>query len=160
MQTLHQALGRRTEQEVFAIARQALTDLASTSLEARMAEVFTRRLRTMDGEAKAGLAEGLKSAPAPAILRSAFALPDEERAGIQRALNDTFSADVRLRFETAPDLVSGIELTTNGHRLAWSIAEYLASLEQAIGQVVMAPDPPEGAAPPESDDPTPGPASP
>lgn len=136
---LTQAIGRRTEQEVLAIARQALTDLASTSLEARMADVFTRRLRAIDDEAKAGLAVGLTSTSAPAVVRSAFDLPDEQRAAIQRALNETFSADVRIRFETAPDLVSGIELTTNGQKVAWSIAEYLASLEKAVDELMKAP---------------------
>jgi F-type H+-transporting ATPase subunit b len=147
--TLTQALGRRTQQEVLAIARQALTALASTSLESRMTEVFTCRLRAMDGEAKAGLAEGLTSASDPAIVRSAFDLPAEARADIQRAINETFAADVRLRFETAPNLVSGIELTTNGHAVAWSIAEYLASLEKAIDELMTEPDAPQ----PEAEDP-------
>jgi F-type H+-transporting ATPase subunit b len=49
---LNQAISRRTQQEVFAIARKALTDLATTSLEERMGEVFTRRLREMDGRRK------------------------------------------------------------------------------------------------------------
>ena len=62
---LSEAISRRTRQEVFAIARKALTDLATTSLEERLAEVFTRRLREMDGKAKAGLAEALKSASGP-----------------------------------------------------------------------------------------------
>ena len=44
-QNLNQAISRRTQQEVFAIARKALADLATTSLEERMGEVFTRRLR-------------------------------------------------------------------------------------------------------------------
>ena len=35
---------------MFAIARKALTDLATTNLEERMGEVFTRRLREMDGQ--------------------------------------------------------------------------------------------------------------
>ena len=35
------------------------------------------------------------------------------RGAIQKALNETFSADVPIRFETAPDLVSGIELSTS-----------------------------------------------
>ena len=51
---LSQAIRRRTQQEVFAIARKALTDLASASLEERMAETFIRRLGAMDGKAKAG----------------------------------------------------------------------------------------------------------
>src|SRR5476651_1826413 len=111
---LKQAISRRTQQEVFAIARKTLGDLAGVSLEERMGEVFTRRLREMNGKAKEGLGEALKTATAPALVRSAFDLPAEQRAVIQSALNETFSADVRLRFETAPDLISGIELTTNG----------------------------------------------
>ena len=51
-QNLHQAISRRTQQEVFAIARKALTDLATVSLEERLGEVFTRRLREMDGKSK------------------------------------------------------------------------------------------------------------
>ena len=53
---------------------------------------------------------------------------------MQKALNETFSTDIHLRFETAPDLVSGIELTANGQKLAWSIADYLSSLEKAVGR--------------------------
>ena len=57
---LNQAIRRRTQAEVFAIARKALTDLATASLEERMAEVFIRRLRALDGQAKEALAEALK----------------------------------------------------------------------------------------------------
>ena len=49
-QNLNGALRRRTQREVFAIARKALTDLATTSLEERIGEVFTRRLREMNGQ--------------------------------------------------------------------------------------------------------------
>jgi len=53
------------------------------------------------------------------------------------------AAEVRVRFETAPDLVAGIELTTNGHKVAWSIADYLASLEKGVGELLKAKDEPE-----------------
>ena len=127
---LHLAIRRRTLQEVFAIARKALTDLATVSLEERLGEVFTRRLREMDGKAKESLGAALKESPDPAVVRSTFVLPAEQCAAIQNALNETFSAEIRVRFETAPDLISGIELTTNGQKVAWSIADYLASLEK------------------------------
>lgn len=133
---LKQALTLRTQEEVFAITRKALTDLASTSLEERMGEVFTRRLRELSGEAKDVLAAALKTATEPALVRSAFDLPDDQRAAIQNSLNETFSADVRVRFETAPELVSGIELTSNGQKVAWSIATYLASLEERIAELL------------------------
>ena len=146
---LSQAITRRTRQEVFAIARKTLADLATTSLEERAGEVFTRRLREMDGEAKAVLAEALRTASAPALVRSAFDLPEPQRAAIQQALNEAFSADIQVRFETAPDLVSGIELTTNGQKIAWSISDYLASLEKGVGELLKEKDKPEARPKPE-----------
>jgi F-type H+-transporting ATPase subunit b len=143
---LNQAISRRTQQEVFAIARKALTDLASTSLEERLGVVFIRRLREMDGEAKAGLAEALKTASHPALVRSAFDLPPEQRAAIQHALDETFSNEIHVRFETSPELVSGIELTANGHKVAWSIADYLLSLENGVSELLKAKDKPEAKA--------------
>jgi F-type H+-transporting ATPase subunit b len=133
---LNQAITRRTQQEVFAIARKTLADLTETSLEKRLVDVFIRRLRALDGEAKAVLAGALGTASGPALVRSAFELPAEQRAALQDALNETFPVEVRLRFETAPDLISGIELTTHGQKLAWSIAAYLASLEQGVGELL------------------------
>jgi len=149
--SLGEAISRRTRQEVFAIARKALTDLATTSLEERLADVFVRRLREMDGKAKAGLAEALKSASAPALVRSAFDLPEEQRAAIQDALNETFSGKIRVRFEAAPDLVSGIELTTNGQKVAWSIANYIVSLEKGVEELLKEKDKPEAESEPKAE---------
>jgi len=121
---------------VFAIARKALQDLAATSLEERMSEVFTHRLRTIDGTAKEGLGEALRTASEPVLVRSAFELPAVQRTAIQNALNETFSAEVLLRFQTVPNLIGGIELSTNGQKIAWSIADYLDSLEKNVGELL------------------------
>ena len=141
--SLGQALTLRTQQAVFAITRKALTDLATASLEERLSEVFIRRLKELDGKAKATLAEALKTAPEPALVRSAFKLPEEQCAAIQKALNETFSAEVHVRFETSPDLVCGIELSSHGQKVAWSIADYLASLEKGVGELLKEKDKPE-----------------
>ena len=110
--------------------------------------MFGRRLREMNNEAKEGLAKALKTSSDPAIVRSAFDLPSEQRAAIQHALNETFTAEIQVRFETAPDVISGIELTTNGQKVAWSIAGYLASLEKGIGELLKEKDKPEATAEP------------
>ncbi len=133
---LSKAISSRTQQEVFAITRKALTDLTTTSLEERLSEVFIRRLREMDDKAKAILGEALKTSAEPAHLRSAFELPAEQRITIQNALNETYSAEVHVRFETAPDLVCGIELTTNGQKIAWSISDYLDSMEKGVAELL------------------------
>ena len=51
-------------------------------------------------------------------------------------MNETFAADTHVQFETAPELVSGIELSTNGQKVAWSIADYLATLEKSAGELL------------------------
>ena len=132
---LHEAIIRRTQQEVFSIVRKTLTDLSTTSLEERLGEVFTRRLREINGDGKKGLAAALKTGSDPAVVRSTFDLPADQRAAIQNALNETFSAEVRVRFETAPDLIGGIELTTNGQKVGWSIADYLSSMETNVAKL-------------------------
>jgi F-type H+-transporting ATPase subunit b len=133
---LGSAITNLAKQEVFGIARKTLADLATVSLEERMGEVFTRRLREMDGKAKALLGAALKSSSEPAIVRSTFDLGANQKAAIQNALNETFSAEIHIRFETSPDLISGIELTTNGQKVAWSIADYLASLGKGVDELL------------------------
>ena len=135
-ENLNQALLQLTQQEVFAIARKALTDLAGAGLEERMCDVFMDRLRKMDVESKAGLAKALTTASEPAVVRSAFDMPPAQRSALQKALNETFSADIHIRFETAPNLVSGIELVSNGQKVAWSIADYLEALKNGVDEIL------------------------
>jgi F-type H+-transporting ATPase subunit b len=140
VRNLNEAICRRTQQEVFAIARKALAGLATDSLEARIVEVFITRLRAMDGKEKEELAEALKTPSGPALVRSAFELPAAQRMALQKALGETFSAEVHVRFEIAPDLVSGIELTASGQKIAWSISDYLASLKKGVDELLKQTD--------------------
>jgi len=133
---LNQAISRLTQKEVFAITRKALTDLATTSLEERMGEVFDRRLRELDDKSKSVLGEALKKNSESALIRSTFDLPEAQRVAIQNALNETFSAEIHIRFETSPELISGIELSSNGQKVGWTIADYLASLEKGVGELL------------------------
>lgn len=125
---------RHAQDQVFDISRRVLGDLASVSLEQQACEVFIQRLRAIDGAARATLGAALEAASdaEPALLRSAFDLPAAQRAAIQAALDESFGQPIPLKFETAPDLVSGIELSVQGQKLAWSIADYLAALASRL----------------------------
>jgi F-type H+-transporting ATPase subunit b len=133
---LTQEIIRWTRKEVFAIARKTLADLAGTSLEERMGEVFVSRLRALNSAAKEQLVAAFNNSEQPARVRSAFDLPPQQRDTIESAVKETFSAEARVAFETAPELVSGIELANNGHKVAWSIADYLATLEKSAGELM------------------------
>ena len=60
---LSQEIYRWTQDEVFAIARKTLADLANTRLEERTGEVFVDRLRALTGTAKEQMVAALKSSP-------------------------------------------------------------------------------------------------
>jgi F-type H+-transporting ATPase subunit b len=145
---LGQEITRWTQKEVFAISRKTLADLAAASLEERMGAVFIQRLRALTGAAKEQLASALKASTDGARVRSAFDLPADQHGAIQRALNETFSADIHIHFETVPEVVSGIELSANGQKVAWSIADYLATLEKSASALLRKDAQPEAEAAP------------
>lgn len=135
-QSLSEALTRRAREEVFAIARKALADLAGTSLEERMVDVFVRQLRALNDMEKDGLKSAFKAASSTAIVRSTFDLPAAQRSAIESVIKEMLAVEASVQFETAPDLVSGIELSTNGKKVVWSIADYLASLGKGVDELL------------------------
>jgi F-type H+-transporting ATPase subunit b len=127
---------RMAQDQVFAIARKTLNDLATVSLEERVGEVFTRRLRQMDAKGKEELGAALKASPEASLVRSAFELPADQKDAIQNALNETFSSVIRVRYETDANAISGIEITANGQKLAWSISSYLDAFGQSLEKML------------------------
>jgi F-type H+-transporting ATPase subunit b len=128
---LRQGIARLAQQEVLAIARKVLGDLAGASLEERIAVVFARRLRALDASAKEPLAKAFGAA-SDAVVRSAFDLAEAQRALIQSAVDDEFPSSIPLRFEVSAEMLCGIEVLVGGEKLAWNMADYLVGLEQRI----------------------------
>ena len=64
-----------------------------------------------------------------ASVRSAFDVPEKQQVAIRKAIKDTFASDAAIKFQTAPELVGGIELIGSSQRLGWSIADYLVAME-------------------------------
>jgi F-type H+-transporting ATPase subunit b len=135
-------LSMRTQVEVFAVARKTLADLAGAGLEARMIEVFIAHLRDLPQKQRQLLSQ--PATTSTALVRSAFELPASGRASIEAAIHECLRANVTIHFETSPESVCGVELTMDGVKLAWSVADYLSSLSQNVTALVA----PESAAPP------------
>jgi F-type H+-transporting ATPase subunit b len=132
---LSRAIEDSARNEILEITRKALQDLATTDLESSMAGIFIRRLRALDGQAKADLVDALGTASTPPTVSTAFALPSQQRAEIEKALQELFAVDASLRFEIRPDLVCGIEFSVNGQIVAWNIDGYLIALKKEIGRL-------------------------
>lgn len=130
-------LSQRAQQEIFAVSRKALGDLASVSLEENAVTVFLKRLTELNEKEKMKFADAFKVDEKPIQIQSAFDLPEKLQAYIKDAVNKVLSADVQIHFSTAPELISGIELSANGYKVAWSISAYLHSFEREISASII-----------------------
>jgi alternate F1F0 ATPase F0 subunit B len=101
---LNQAISRRTQQEVFAIARKALTDLAGMSLEERMVDMFLCRLRELNDAKKDGLKAALKAASSPVIVRSTFDLPVALQSAIERVVKEVLAVKTLAALPAKPEV--------------------------------------------------------
>ena len=134
---LDQDIIRWTRDRVFDISRKTLKDLAGASLEERIGDVFVQRIRSLTGPAKDQMANAFKTSNRTVSVHGAFDLPASQRTEIEKAVKETFAPDAHVQFETAPELVSGVELTVNGQKVAWSIADYLATLQKSAADVLQ-----------------------
>ena len=133
---LNKEIAERTQKEVFSIARKALSDLASVSLEEQSANIFIQRINELGEKEKKEFREAFQSAKNPILVKSTYGLPDKQQADIKKSINEIVGADASLIFQTTTELISGIELSANGYKFSWSISEYLSTLEKSIAETL------------------------
>jgi F-type H+-transporting ATPase subunit b len=135
-ENLNRDIAQKTQQEVFAIARKTLADLASLSLEEQSANIFIKRLHDLKKEEKQQFIEAFKAGSNSILVQSAFDLPKKQQTDIQSAVNEILGTKTQFQFKNVPEIISGIELTSNGYKLAWSISAYLKSLQKDISETL------------------------
>jgi F-type H+-transporting ATPase subunit b len=127
-------LQERTGQQVVALTRQALADLADTELEAGAIDVALEQL------AAEGAIERLAARAAatgePLEVHTAFPLPDERRAEVAAAIAAQVGDGPGVAFAVDPALVCGLELRAAGEACGWSLAGYLEELAVEVDGVL------------------------
>lgn len=122
----------KLQQQVFSIAKQALKELASSGLEEQSVNTFLKRLHELNDKEKQQFITAFKSSDHSILLKSTFELPANQQTAVSDAVNEILGTKSVIRFETSPKLISGIELSTSGYKLAWNFAEYIQSLQKSI----------------------------
>lgn len=128
----YKEIAQKTQQQVFEISRKTLADLASVSLEEQSVTVFINRLNELSESDKKQFVTSFKSNSNPVLIKSAYELPRKQQIEIKNAVKEILGAKVHYEFNNTPELISGIELSANGYKLAWSISEYINSFEKNI----------------------------
>lgn len=131
-------LRQRVGREAGEIARRALQDLADVQVERRMVDLFVARLQELEPAERAEISDSIHKSDQGVVICSAFELAEE----MQQRIADAVQAQILdgrgldARFETSPDLISGIEMQADGYQVAWTIKDYLAGLEEQIRQTI------------------------
>jgi F-type H+-transporting ATPase subunit b len=125
-----QDLRKMAATQVYALTRKVFEDLADADLEDRMIEVFLERIQKMNKEGREALAASIKDAGGEVVIRSAFEISSKMRKKMTGALRRHLIDEVNPHFETAQDLIVGIELKTRGRRIAWNLEHYLDTMEE------------------------------
>lgn len=128
-QGLVRDLRERVGQQVLAVVRHALKELAGAELEREAVNVFLMRLRALPGDERDAIAAAIRESDPAVELRTAFPLPPEQRERLSGALREQLDERADVRFVTAPDLIFGVEMSAHSHRLVWNLDEYLERVE-------------------------------
>lgn len=139
MQALHDTIRQAVQKQLFAMAKNALRDLAAVDIESQIVAVFTQQLRDINNDQKSALQAALK-APQLTVLSSNVLSPDQQ-SSITTALDALLDKKEpgkknQLLFEQSTGLIGGIELQANGFKIGWSIAEYLHALESSLAEQI------------------------
>jgi len=126
-------ISERMHREVFAISRKTLHDLASAPLEAQLVAAFVNRVKELSDEEKQQFNDAFASDPKRVLVRSAFDLSQQQQNEVKDAVSELMKKKPEFEFTLAPELISGIVLTSNGYRVSWSIESYINSLEGSVG---------------------------
>ena len=84
----------------------------------------------MDKSKRDALVGSIKEARDEVLIRSAFELSPAQRQKVTRALHKHFSNAIAVHYETRSELIMGIELKVRGHKIAWTLKNYLDDLEE------------------------------
>ncbi len=123
-------ISSQARREVMGIAGKLLRDLADTDLQERILGKFLGILAGIDPGEKKTLREAMRnSGKETATIRSAFELPADRREALTTAVRGLLDEGVAVGFEVKPSLGCGIEVGVDGHKIAWTMDDYLRSLD-------------------------------
>lgn len=130
-------LRQRAAKQLYATARKALSDLADADLEERIMDEFIRRVKALDEEKSVQIRNAIRGGGNQVTIQSAFNISEQRKTQIEEVLKRQITNGFTLRYMRQPEIVSGIELRVNGHKIAWSLNEYLETLVESLTETLQ-----------------------
>jgi len=128
-------LRARASGQICAVTRQILRDMANADLEEQIIEAFIQRLSNLDETAQQALAQSL-TPQKYAVVTSVFEIPDRTKRRITGIVEGYVGDGLSMDYRLDPEVIVGIELSTPGRKIAWSLDYYLESLEANLREAL------------------------
>ena len=118
-------------------ARRVLADLAEGELEQQLIRTFVKQLESLDDARLVSLRKSAHDATAIHVTTS-FDVDPDTRSRVEQAIRHHLleGKETQFQFHRSEDLICGIEVSTDGRQLGWTIADYLQALEQDLSQTL------------------------
>jgi len=120
-------------EQLVALGRRALSDLAGRRLEDCVVETFLERMASLPADQRRLLAEARDP---EWTVATALALDETLRRRIETELR-RLNTGARIRFQQRDELILGITLETDGRLWPWSLTAWLEELEAELRRVLQ-----------------------
>lgn len=130
-----QELKQLSCQQVCEISKKVLRDLANEKLEKALIDSFLNQLESMqkNDRKRTKLSEHADELE----IWTAFAVDKESKELLTEKINKILNKKKKLIFKESSSLICGIELRSDGGKIAWSMESYLDSLESKLKKVFI-----------------------
>lgn len=126
----HHAASRSLKEEVYAVSRKAMRDLADAEMEKQIIKNFVMRLELLDEESKTKLKNSEFGSIKQVIINTAFPLTGEMQEELSLAIHRNIGPEAGIKYAKSDDLICGIELFANGQKVSWNLDEFITKVEE------------------------------
>lgn len=127
-------LRRQAGRGVIEVSRKVLSDLAELDVEEQLVKGFLKRWKDPDEDRQEKIASAAEESKGEVEVHSAFEMSEKLRQEVAGAITERIGEDVRVSFETSPNLIAGLAVQIAGRTVTWNLADYLDHLEEEILQ--------------------------
>lgn len=123
-------LEKRSLAKIIEIVETIVSELANRDLEEQAVNRFIEMLQQTDTRHNADFARA--AAEGKVEITTTFLMKESDQKRMLKLMQDIFPDEVTCHFNTDPELGFGIELRTNGWKMAWNLKAYLEELRSAF----------------------------
>ena len=125
-------LSERVTRAACSIARRAVSELSSATLEQCIVERMIAMLPQLSEAERTGFIDAVCASGRCITATSSFDVPQALRENLLREVRQHLIPDAEIRFERSEDSLCGIRLSAGGRTIPWNLEDYISDLEEQL----------------------------